>query len=125
MRSARPKVLHEVAGLAMVAHVAKAAASAGGEALAVVTGPDADAVRACVSKIAPDAAFFEQRDRLGTAHAVLAAREAIAKGYDDILVLFADTPLLRPETLVRLRGSLAQGAQVAVLGFLAYATFLR
>ncbi len=117
MRSARPKVLHEVAGLAMVAHVARAASAAGGDALAVVTGPDADDVRACVKAITPDAKLYEQRDRLGTAHAVLAAREAIAAGHDDILVLFGDTPLIRPETLTRMRGALAEGAEVAVLGF--------
>jgi bifunctional UDP-N-acetylglucosamine pyrophosphorylase/glucosamine-1-phosphate N-acetyltransferase len=54
---------------------------------------------------------------LGTAHAVLAAREAIARGADDILVMFADTPLVRPQTLKRLRTALAKGAAVAVLGF--------
>ena len=68
-------------------------------ALAVVTGPDGQAVRQAVASIEPDAAFYEQTERLGTAHAVLAAREAIAQGYDDILVLFGDTPLMRPETL--------------------------
>jgi bifunctional UDP-N-acetylglucosamine pyrophosphorylase/glucosamine-1-phosphate N-acetyltransferase len=48
---------------------------------------------------------------------VLAARAAIAVGADVILVLFADTPLLRPETLQRMRAPLAEGAAVAVLGF--------
>jgi bifunctional UDP-N-acetylglucosamine pyrophosphorylase/glucosamine-1-phosphate N-acetyltransferase len=54
---------------------------------------------------------------LGTAHAVLAARDALAPGFEDILVLFADTPLVRPETFAALRGKLAGGAGVAVLGF--------
>jgi bifunctional UDP-N-acetylglucosamine pyrophosphorylase/glucosamine-1-phosphate N-acetyltransferase len=48
---------------------------------------------------------------------VLAARNAIALGADDILVVFADTPLVRPQTLARLRAPLAHGAAVAVLGF--------
>jgi len=48
---------------------------------------------------------------------VLAARDAIALGADDILVVFADTPLVRPRTLARLREPLAQGQAVAVLGF--------
>jgi bifunctional UDP-N-acetylglucosamine pyrophosphorylase/glucosamine-1-phosphate N-acetyltransferase len=48
---------------------------------------------------------------------VLAARAALEKGADDILVIFGDTPLILPETLTRLRGALANGAAVAVLGF--------
>ena len=48
---------------------------------------------------------------------MLAARKAIARGADDILVMFADTPLVRPQTLIDLRAALARGAAVAVLGF--------
>ncbi|MEC9343418.1 MAG: bifunctional UDP-N-acetylglucosamine diphosphorylase/glucosamine-1-phosphate N-acetyltransferase GlmU [Pseudomonadota bacterium] len=117
MRSQKPKVLHEVAGLAMVSHVARAARGAGEGDLAVVTGPDAEAIRGEIAGHAPEARYYEQVDRLGTAHAVLAAREAIAQGHDDVLVLFADTPLLRAETLDRIRAELAKGAEIAVLGF--------
>ncbi|MCG6856679.1 MAG: bifunctional UDP-N-acetylglucosamine diphosphorylase/glucosamine-1-phosphate N-acetyltransferase GlmU, partial [Salaquimonas sp.] len=117
MRSKKPKVLHEIAGLAMVAHVTRTAAAAGGDSLAVVTGPVAEDVRDTVAAIAPEARFYEQTERLGTAHAVLAARELVAAGHDDILVVFGDTPLILPETLTRLRAALADGAEVAVLGF--------
>ena len=72
---------------------------AGADALAVVVGPGRDDVAAETRLRAPGARVFVQAERLGTAHAVLAAREAIAEGYDDVLVLFADTPLVRPETL--------------------------
>ena len=48
---------------------------------------------------------------------MLAAREAIARHGDDVLVVFGDTPLVTAETLRRLRGALADGAAVAVLGF--------
>jgi bifunctional UDP-N-acetylglucosamine pyrophosphorylase/glucosamine-1-phosphate N-acetyltransferase len=65
----------------------------------------------------PAAQIFVQRQRLGTAHAVLAAKPAIEQGADDILVIFGDTPLIRPRTLVRLRTALASGAAVAVVGF--------
>ena len=58
-----------------------------------------------------------QTERRGTAHAVLAAKAAIARGADDILVMFGDTPLIRPQTLGKLRAALADGAAVAVLGF--------
>jgi bifunctional UDP-N-acetylglucosamine pyrophosphorylase/glucosamine-1-phosphate N-acetyltransferase len=116
MKSALPKVLHKIAGLPMVAHVAKAAESAGGE-IALVIGHGADQLRAAAQSFAPDAKTFVQEKRLGTAHAVLAAREAIAKGHDDILVMFGDTPLLEPDALLQARAELAKGAAVVVVGF--------
>jgi bifunctional UDP-N-acetylglucosamine pyrophosphorylase/glucosamine-1-phosphate N-acetyltransferase len=58
-----------------------------------------------------------QRERLGTAHAVLAARAAIERGADDVLVAFGDTPLIRPSTFATLRAPLGEGALVSVLGF--------
>ena len=61
--------------------------------------------------------MFVQTERRGTAHAVLAAKAAIEQGADDILVIFGDTPLIRPQTLEKLRGAIADGAAVAVLGF--------
>ena len=68
-------------------------------------------------KYTPRRALFVQRERLGTAHAVLAAREAIARGADDVLVAFGDTPLISAETFARLRAPLARGAALAALGF--------
>src|SRR5689334_15643995 len=80
MRSNLPKVLHQVAGQSMLAHVLRAAPHGPGAALAVVIGPDHAAAAEEVRRIRPDAATFIQREWLGTAHAVLAAREAIARG---------------------------------------------
>lgn len=117
MRSALPKVLHEIGGRPMVGHVVAAALAAGAGRQAVVVGPGMDAVAAAVAKAAPGASSFTQAERLGTAHAVLQARAAIEAGADDVLVLFGDTPLVTPETLQRVRGTLAEGADVAVLGF--------
>ena len=117
MRSARPKVLHAVAGRSMLAHVLDAVRQAGADALAVVVGPGREDVAAEVLRASPHAEIFVQAERLGTAHAVLAARDALAQGFDDVLVLFADTPLVRPETFAALRAKLAEGAGVAVLGF--------
>ncbi len=77
--------------------------------LAVVIGPDHEAVADEAKRIRPDAATFVQRERLGTAHAVLAAREAIARGADDLLVVFGDTPLISAETFARLRAPLRNG----------------
>lgn len=117
MKSARPKVLHEVAGLSMVGHVLRAVAAAGGTAAAIVVGPGRDDVAAEARRWAPDAAIHVQTDRLGTAHAVLHAEADIARGFDDIIVAFGDTPLVTPETFGRLRAALASGAAIAVLGF--------
>ena len=117
MRSSLPKVLHPVAGQPLLAHVLQAAPHGKGAALAVVVGPDHKAVADEVKRVRPDAATFIQAERLGTAHAVLAAREAIARGADDLLVAFGDTPLISAKTFARLRAPLAQGAALAVLGF--------
>ena len=117
MKSDRPKVLHEVAGRSMLAHVLASVTAAGVENVAVVLGPGRDDVRAEAQRLAPGAQAFVQSERLGTAHAVLAAREAIAAGCDDLLVLFADTPLVTGPTILALREALAEGAGVAVLGF--------
>ena len=101
----------------MLAHVLDALGGAGAERLAVVIGPDRDDVAREVGTVAPDAAVFTQNDRLGTAHAVLSARPALEEGADDVVVAFADTPLMTAETFRRLRAPLAEGAAVAVLGF--------
>jgi bifunctional UDP-N-acetylglucosamine pyrophosphorylase / glucosamine-1-phosphate N-acetyltransferase len=117
MRSARPKVLHRVAGRSLLGHVLAAVGAFGSSSKAVVIGPGQDAVAAEAKTYFPDAACFVQHERRGTAHAVLAAKSAIAQSPDDVLVLYGDTPLIRPATLARLREPLAAGAAVAVLGF--------
>jgi bifunctional UDP-N-acetylglucosamine pyrophosphorylase/glucosamine-1-phosphate N-acetyltransferase len=117
MRSRRPKALQPIAGRPLLAHVLDAVRAAGGGEAAVVVGPDGEAVAAEARRVLPQAQTFVQAERRGTAHAVLAARAAIARGADDVLVIFADTPLIRPQTLTRMRQALAQGAALAVLGF--------
>jgi len=117
MRSARPKVLHEVAGRSLLAHVLAAVRAAGTEQAAVIVGPGSDVVAEEARRALPKAQIFVQPERRGTAHAVLCARKAIAKGADDILVIFGDTPLVSAGTLKRLRGAIDHHASVAVLGF--------
>src|SRR5580692_4661342 len=117
MRSARPKVLHTVAGQSLLAHVLTAVGAAGTTATAVVVGPGQDQVAAEAKRVLPGAATFVQHVRRGTAHAVLAAKAGIAKQPDDILVVYGDTPLIQPATLTRLRAPLTAGAAVAVLAF--------
>lgn len=117
MKSDRPKALHEVAGRSMLGNVLSSATAAGVGRVAVIVGPDRDDVGAEARRFVPAADIFVQSERRGTAHAVLAARQAIAKGGDDLLVLFADTPLVTAPTIGALRVALAEGAGVAVLGF--------
>jgi bifunctional UDP-N-acetylglucosamine pyrophosphorylase / glucosamine-1-phosphate N-acetyltransferase len=117
MRAALPKVLHEIGARPLIAHVLNAARVAGCNDIAVVIGPAHDAVESLIRKEAPHAQIFRQNERRGTAHAVLMARDAIERGADEIVVMFADTPLVQPETLAALRDALGRGAAVAVLGF--------
>ncbi len=117
MQSSMPKVLHPMAGQSLLAHVLEAAPKGAGAALAVVIGANHRGVAEEVKRVRPDATTFIQRERLGTAHAVLAAREAMARGADDLLVVFGDTPLISAVTFERLRAPLKNGAALAVLGF--------
>ncbi len=119
MRSQKPKVLHAVAGRPMLGHVMVAAEAA--ERVVVVVGPGRDDVAAYARSVRPDVTIVVQTERRGTAHAVLAAEAALGdaaqSGIDDVVVLFADTPLVTAATIGRLRDALAGGLAVAALGF--------
>jgi bifunctional UDP-N-acetylglucosamine pyrophosphorylase / glucosamine-1-phosphate N-acetyltransferase len=117
MRSAIPKVLHPIAGRSMLAHVLATARSAGDARLALVVAPGMDAVRSEAAKIAPGIEVYEQATQAGTANAVLAARPALERHKGDVIVLFADTPLVEVATLRRLVEALGAGANIAALGF--------
>ncbi len=117
MRSSLPKALHKIAGRSMLAHVLDAVRKAGADHVAVVVGPDRADVAAEAARAAPGAKIFVQAERRGTAHAVLAARDALSQGFANVLVVFADTPLVRPETFAALRQKRAAGADVVALGF--------
>ena len=98
MKSARPKVVHEVLGRPMVSWVVEAARAAGVERTVVVVGNGADQVRALFAQDA-DVECVLQEQRLGTGHAVRAALEQTQVADGQVLVLCGDTPLLRAETL--------------------------
>ena len=117
MRSAIAKALHPVAGRAMIVHALAALREGGASAIAVVVGPGRDDVAAAARGFAPEAEVFVQNERRGTAHATLAARAAIARGCDDVLVVYADAPLVTAASLKALREALAEGADLAALAF--------
>jgi len=117
MRSSLPKVLHTIGNIPMLSHVMRVCDKAGSNAVAVVVGNGSQAVSEVVETENSEATIHIQAERLGTAHAVLAARDAIEQGVDDILILFGDTPLLTMDTLSSMRAVLADGAAVVVVGF--------
>jgi bifunctional UDP-N-acetylglucosamine pyrophosphorylase/glucosamine-1-phosphate N-acetyltransferase len=117
MKSDLPKVMHAIAGRSMLGHVIHAVTAAGATHVAVVVGPDREDVAAEARKAFAGAEVFVQRERLGTAHAVLAARDALARAFDDVVVAFADTPLLTADTFLRMRGALHGGNSVVGLAF--------
>jgi len=79
--------------------------------------PGMEAVRAEAESIAPGIEVFEQATQSGTGNAVLAARPALERHRGDVIVLFADTPLVESDTLRRLIAALDAGAGIAALGF--------
>jgi bifunctional UDP-N-acetylglucosamine pyrophosphorylase/glucosamine-1-phosphate N-acetyltransferase len=111
MKSAQPKTLHQIAGRSMLRHLL-GSCEAVFDRIVVVLGPDMDAV---AREAAPHPAVV-QRDRLGTAHAALQAVEHFGDG--EVAVLYADNPLIRPETLQRLLGCRRAGhSGLALLAF--------
>lgn len=117
MRSAMPKVLHPVGGLAMVGHVVRTARAAGASAISVVVGPGHDAVQAMVSGLAPGATFSTQTDRKGTAHAVRQSEADYRDAKGNVIVLYADTPLVSTASLAGITARLDAGADIVVVGF--------
>jgi bifunctional UDP-N-acetylglucosamine pyrophosphorylase/glucosamine-1-phosphate N-acetyltransferase len=101
----------------MLDHVVKAARAGGADRIAVVVGAGAEQVSLHVGGRHPDAAVHVQAERLGTAHAVLAARSSLVDRADHVIVLFGDTPLVRPDTIAQARARLSAGADVVVVGF--------
>ncbi|KQN74029.1 bifunctional UDP-N-acetylglucosamine diphosphorylase/glucosamine-1-phosphate N-acetyltransferase GlmU [Devosia sp. Leaf64] len=116
MKSALPKVLHPVGGLPVVSHVLRTAKAAG-STIAVVVGPNHEAVEAAVTRFEASAHISKQVDRLGTGHAVQQARAAYEAAQGHVLVLYADNPLITGETIARIVEKLDGGADMVVVGF--------
>lgn len=116
MKSSVPKVLHPVAGRSMLAHVLASVECAGIADAIVVVGPGREDVGTEAALALPGTSIAVQEERRGTAHAVLAARLALQSGRD-VVILYGDTPLVRPAAIRMLVDALEQGAAVAVLGF--------
>jgi bifunctional UDP-N-acetylglucosamine pyrophosphorylase/glucosamine-1-phosphate N-acetyltransferase len=117
MRSDRPKVLHEVGGASLLAHALGAAAALGPERTVLVVGHGGEAVAEAARAITPGIRIVEQAERLGTGHAVRCAAPALDGVEGDLVVLYADTPFIAPESLARMAAARDAGAGLVVLGF--------
>ncbi len=117
MRSARPKVLHEAAGRSLLGHVLDAAGQLEPERCIVVTGADVPEVAEEARRWLPHAVTVPQAERLGTAHAVSMAREALQDFQGTTVILYGDVPLLKGETIRRLADAVSTDRPLAVLGF--------
>ena len=113
MRSALPKVLHEIAGRPMLGHAIAVARQAGAAEILLVTSPEQDDVRAYADSLNDALTHCIQQEQLGTGDAVAAAFDA-AKKHQRLVVMFGDTPLMRAEVLA---GLALHAAELAVLGF--------
>ena len=121
MKSATPKVLHEIAGRSLLGHVIEAAATLEPEHLVVVVGSGKEQVIAHLDEIAPWVVTVEQEQRNGTGHAVRIALEflqgrGVSASESPVVVLTGDTPLLTGASLTNLLSShLDRQAQATVL----------
>jgi bifunctional UDP-N-acetylglucosamine pyrophosphorylase/glucosamine-1-phosphate N-acetyltransferase len=114
LKSRHPKVLHEIAGKPLLAHVVAAAVQVvEPQDIFAIIGYEADRVRQGLASSGIN--FVLQREQRGTGHAMMEARDAL-QGFDAVLVLSGDVPLIRPETIRQLRDfHLARGAAMTVL----------
>jgi len=119
MKSPRPKVLHEIGGRPMLAWSVALAQALGCKRSVVVVGPDMPVLSEAAAKLVGAENVVVQREQLGTANAVEAAREALKDAQGHAIVLYADTPLVPQEAGERAFAEIEAGASVCVLGFMA------
>jgi bifunctional UDP-N-acetylglucosamine pyrophosphorylase/glucosamine-1-phosphate N-acetyltransferase len=114
LKSSRPKVLHEVGGKPLLAHVIQAAAQVVPPSdIFVIIGHQSEQVKAAVA--ASGVQFIVQAEQRGTGHAIQAAQGQV-QGYENILVLSGDVPLIRTQTILELRDfHLAERAAMTIL----------
>ena len=116
MNSDLPKPLHPLGQAPLLAHALASAAPLEPARIIVVTGHGAEAVEAALADIAPEAVAVRQAEQLGTGHAVLQAADALAGFEGDVVVLYADTPFIRPETLDAMLAA-RDSHDIVMLGF--------
>ncbi len=116
MNSDLPKVLHPIGNAPMFAHALASGAALDPERTVLVVGHGADQVAAEAAKIDDNILIARQNEQLGTAHAVLQAKEALSGFEGDAIVLYGDTPFISEATILRMVEA-RKTADVVVLGF--------
>ena len=116
MNSDLPKVLHPIAQTPMLVHAMRTGAVLAPERTVVVAGHGAEEVAQTARSEDDTVEIAIQTEQLGTAHAVGTAREALGDFSGDVVVLYGDTPFLKPETLSRMVAARAQH-DLIILGF--------
>ncbi len=117
MKSPRPKVLHEIGGRSMLGWSVALAKQLGCRRSVVVVGPDVAELSEAAAKLVGAENVAVQKEQLGTANAVDAARAQLGNADGHVIVLYADTPLVPVEAGERAFDALAGGASLCVLGF--------
>lgn len=115
MKSALPKVLHNVCGRPMIEYVLDAARSAGVTRIVAIIGHRADLVQAELARHA-DVEFALQTEQKGTGHAVMMCQEQLRSYHGPVLVLAGDTPLLKRESLTKLLQTQQEQQAACVIG---------
>ncbi len=116
MNSDMPKVLHQIGCAPMLIHAMKSGAALLPEKTVIVAGHGADAVGKAAKAYDDTAQIALQTEQLGTAHAVAQARDALKDFDGDAIVLYGDTPFIKPETLAAMTAARLTH-DVIVLGF--------
>ncbi len=117
MKSDLPKCLHQVAGAPMVLHVIERALSSGADGIGVVVGHGGEAVGNAAKDYHDDTLIIEQKEQLGTGHAVLQALDLIQQTEGVVTILYGDSPLIGDETITALNARAMESNAPAVLGF--------
>ncbi len=117
MQSQEPKVLHEIAGAPMYYHAFQAAQDLKPTRTVFVTGPENRKIINSLQAFDVSAEVVVQPQQLGTGHAVSLAMQELGNFAGTVLVLYGDTPLLKPTSLQRLLKSAEDGSSFAFLGF--------
>jgi len=117
MKSPTPKVLHKVGGRTLLDRMIDTVEATGCERIVVVVGTHSPQVRAAAAQRLGEAAIAVQDPPLGTGHAVLAAKDALGDFDGDVVITYADAPLLQPADLEPLFALRAARADLAIMGF--------
>jgi bifunctional UDP-N-acetylglucosamine pyrophosphorylase/glucosamine-1-phosphate N-acetyltransferase len=117
MKSSRPKAMHRAAGRTLIGHVLSAVARLNPTRVLVVTGPGEDEVSEEARHFVPDAVMVTQAERRGTGHAALVAQPLLSSHSGKVLVVLADCPNVKTETLGALLEQVSSIRPLALLSF--------